>query len=199
MNKHKQNLPYTLALRTPSNFRKFLSACNRKLSRVCRSFEPLATAHLTIKFLGHSSDYLNDEKIIELLPEIYEVSKNYLPLSIFVRGFSTFTYGNNKNSVIFLKVMPNEQLENFHNEICEVFAKRFEIFPHADQENFEPHITLSKDIFSEKTELIEKLLTRSKKMAKRRLKLDDLVVMSANRLFPVQAEIDRPLICPPVK
>lgn len=195
----QKSLPFTLAFRVPHDFRKFISACNRKLSEVCRSFEPIETAHITVKFLGHSSDHLNEDSIIDYLPAIYATAKKYLPLSIYVRGFSTFQYEKNRNSVIFLKVMPNEKLNRFHQEICEVFSDAFDIFPHADQENFEPHLTLSKDLYPGKDQQIARLITRSHKMAKRLLKLDDLVVMSPNRFFPVQSQINRPLICPPVR
>jgi 2'-5' RNA ligase len=176
-----------------------MSACNRKLHEVVRSFEPPDMWHLTVKFLGHSSENLNDEAIIDLLPELYDLTKKYLPLTIYIRGFSTFTYKNNRNSVIFLKVMPNKALIEMHYEICEKFSDRFIFFDHADKDNFEPHITLSKDLYKGKDEKIERLVARSRKMAKRRLKLDDLVVMSPTRLFPVTKEINRPLICPPVK
>jgi 2'-5' RNA ligase len=196
---NQKSPPYTLAFRIPADFRKFISACNRKLKEICRSFEPPAMWHLTVKFLGHSSEHLNDETILTRLPEIYEVAKKYMPLAIYVRGFSTFSYKGNQNSVIFLRVMPNQQLINLHNEICEVFSDDFQVFPHADHDNYEPHITLSKDLYDNKTALIEKTVARSKKMAKRRLKLDDLVVMSPNRLFPVTDDLSEPFICPPVK
>lgn len=195
----QKSLPYTLAFRIPLEFRQFLASCNRKLGEICRSFEPPETSHLTVKFLGHSSEYLNDETIIDYLPQIYEAAREFLPLNIYVRGFATFDYENNKNSVIFLKVMPNEQLTKLHNKICEEFSRQFETFPHADLDNFEPHITLSKDLYREKEQKIARLISRSKKMAKRRLKLDDLVVMSPTRLFPVVENVTLPLICPPVK
>ena len=196
---NQKSLPYTLALRVPLSFRKFISACNRKLGEVCKSFEPIETAHITVKFLGHSSEHLNEESIIEYLPKIHRIAEKYLPISLFIRGFSTFQYEKGKSSVIFLKVLPNQQLINFHNEICDVFADAFEVFPHADQENFEPHLTISKDIKPGQDNKIDKLVARSHKMAKRMLKLNDLGVMSPNRLFPVTTDITLPLICPPVK
>lgn len=195
----QKSLPYTLAFRVPQSFRKFISACNRKLGEVCRSFEPVETAHITVKFLGHSSEHLNEERIIEYLPAIHEIAQKYLPMTLYFRGFSTFQYEVGRNAVIFLKIMPSAALNAFHHEVCEVFADTFEIFPHADQHNFEPHLTLSKDLHQNKNLQIARLIARSHKMAKRMLKLDDLVVMSPNRLFPVQSEVSLPLICPPVK
>lgn len=156
-------------------------------------------AHMTVKFLGHSSDHLNDETIVDYLPKIHEIARKYIPISLYVRGFSTFNYEGNRNSVIFLKVLPNKKLTLFHNEICEVFSGAFDFFPHADQENFEPHITISKSLYPNIHQKIEKAVSRSRKMAKRLVKLNDLVVLSSCRMFPVVESVTLPLICPPVK
>ncbi len=195
---NNRNLPYTLAFRVPTNFRSYLSACQQKLKAVCNSFEPPETAHLTVKFLGFSSDFLNDQRIIELLPEICRMASKYLPLKIYVRGFETFRYAEGRATVVFLKVLPCAALQELHNEVCERFSE-FELFPHADRDNFQPHITLSKDLDPTKEQLLQKLIVRSRKMAKRHLKVGDLVVMTPNRMFPVQADIREPLICPPVR
>lgn len=195
----QKSLPFTLAFRVPLNFRRFIAACNRKLSEVCRSFEPVETAHITIKFLGHSSEHLNEETIINFIPYIHEIARQYLPISVFVRGFSTFSYEENRNSVIYLKILPNHRLENLHRDICQACSWAFDAFPHAELHNFEPHLTLSKDLVSGKNQLIQRLVARSNKMAKRMLKLDDLVILSPNRMYPVVASINLPLICPPVK
>ncbi len=196
---NQKSLPYTLAFRVPLDLRRFIAACNRKLSEVCRSFEPIETAHVTIKFLGHSSNHLNEETVIGYLPEIHRIAWKYMPLNIYLRGFSTFQYDAGRSAVVFLKVLPNVQLALLHREICEKFAGVFDIFPHAEQENFEPHLTLSKDVFSEKSQQIARIVARSHKMAKRMVKLNDLVVMTPSRLFPVVSEISSPLICPPVR
>ncbi|NCB40012.1 MAG: 2'-5' RNA ligase family protein [Erysipelotrichia bacterium] len=197
-NEHCKNLPYTLAFRVPVCFRSFLSSCQQKLKSVCNSFEAPETAHLTVKFLGFSSDFLDDARIIELLPIIHRIALKYLPLKIYVRGFDTFSYAEGKSTVIFLKVLPSAQLNAFHHEICSSFAE-FEIFPHADRDNFQPHITLSKDLKHNHTEQMQRIILRSRKMAKRHLKISDLVVMTPNRMFPVQAEISEPMICPPTR
>ncbi|MFZ5952618.1 MAG: 2'-5' RNA ligase family protein [Candidatus Rifleibacteriota bacterium] len=196
---NQKSLPYTLAFRVPLDLRRFIAACNRKLSEVCRSFEPIETAHITVKFLGHSSDHLNEETVIEYLPEIHRIARKYMPMTLYLRGFSTFQYEEGRSAVIFLKVLPSARLTSLHHEICDKFAGIFDIFPHAEHENFEPHLTLSKDVFSEKSQQIARIVARSHKMAKRMVKLDDLVVMSPSRLFPVVSEITTPLICPPVR
>lgn len=193
-----KNLPYTLAFRIPVSFRDYLAGCQHKLTNICNSVEPPETAHLTVKFLGFSSDFLDDKRIIKLLPEIYRIAQKYLPLKIYLRGFDTFKYGEGRANVIFLKVMPCEALIALHNEICDHF-EQFELFPHADKDNFQPHITLSKDLIHSREQQLHKILLRSRKMAKRHLKVSDLVVMSPNRMFPVMAEIPEPLICPPVR
>ncbi|MBU1106827.1 MAG: 2'-5' RNA ligase family protein [Candidatus Riflebacteria bacterium] len=203
MNAHKhensdRSLPYTLAFRVPSCFRGYLASCQQKLTTICNSFEPPENAHLTVKFMGHSSGYLDDEKIVELLPQIHRIASKYLPLKIYLRGFDVFRYEHGRITVVFLKVMPNQRLNAFHHELCENFAE-FETFSHADKENYQPHITLSKDLKPDNEKQIMRLVSRSHKMAKRHLKIDDLVVMSPNRLFPVTADQSTSLICPPVK
>lgn len=193
-----RNLPYTLAFRVPVSFRSYLAACQQKLGRVCNSYEPPETAHLTVKFLGFSSEFLDDDRVIELLPEIYRICSRFLPIKIYMRGFDVFTYAQGRATVIFLKVLPCPALIELHNLVCERFSE-FEIFPHADRDNYQPHITLSKDLRPGSEEQLQKILLRSRKMAKRHLKVSDLVVMTPNRMFPVMAEIPDPLICPPVR
>lgn len=194
-----KNLPYTLAFRMPAAFREFFCNCQKKLSGVCASFEPYESAHMTVKFLGFSSEFLDDDKVIELLPMIHEIASRYLPLKIYLRGFGTFSYAEGRSTVVYMKVLPNDQLKRFHHELCDRFAE-FDFFPHADKENFLPHITLSKDICTNMTDRLNRVVSRSNRMAKRHLKIDDLVVMTPFRMFPVtRLKTDGPLICPPVK
>ncbi|PKL42056.1 MAG: hypothetical protein CVV41_16540 [Candidatus Riflebacteria bacterium HGW-Riflebacteria-1] len=193
-----RSLPYTLAFRVPLSFRSYLSACQQKLTTICKSFEEPESAHLTVKFLGRASGYLDDDKIIELLPQIHRIASKYLPLKIYLRGFDVFKYEHNRITVVFLKVLPNARLSAFHHELCEQFEE-FDTFQHADKENYQPHITLSKDLIPDNEQQIMRLVSRSRKMAKRHLKIDDLVVMGPNRLFPVTDDLSAPLICPPVK
>jgi len=100
---NNRNLPYTLAFRVPVSFRGYLSACQQKLVQVCNSFEAPETAHLTVKFLGFSSDFLDDARIVELLPEIHAIAAKYLPLKIYMRGFELFRYAEGRATVVFLK------------------------------------------------------------------------------------------------
>ncbi|GAB4282687.1 MAG: hypothetical protein Kow0029_28400 [Candidatus Rifleibacteriota bacterium] len=196
---NNKSLPFTLAFRIPSSFRRYISTCNRKIIGVCRSLEPLDTAHLTVKFLGHSSEFLNENTITNYIPKIFAISRKYVPLTLRIRGFSTFSYEEKGSTVIYLKVMPNEKLLAFHNEICESFKDAFISFPHAEGENFEPHITLSKNLLPNKEKQIERIVARSKKSARRILRLEDLVILSPNRMYPITKNITSPLICPPVK
>jgi len=203
MNAHKhdsenRSLPYTLAFRVPLSFRSYLTACQQKLTGICNSFEAPESAHLTVKFMGRATGYLDDDKIIELLPQIHRIAARYLPLKIYLRGFDVFRYEHNRITVVFLKVMPNERLHALHHELCEKFDE-FDCFEHADKENFQPHITLSKDLKPDNEDQIMRAVSRSRNMAKRHLKIDDLVVMGPNRLFPVTDNLTVPLICPPVK
>ena len=193
-----RSLPYTLAFRVPLSFRGYLAVCQQKLTTICNSFEAPEEAHLTVKFLGRASGYLDDDKITELFPQIHGIAAKSLPLKIYLRGFDVFRYEHNRITVVFLKVLPNQWLNAFHHELCEQFAE-FDFFKHADRENYQPHITLSKDLIPDNENQIMRLVSRSRKMAKRHLKIDDLVVMGPNRLFPVTDDLSAPLICPPVK
>ncbi len=193
-----RSLPYTLAFRLPLSFRNYFMTCQQKLADICQSFEPPELAHLTVKFMGHASGYLDDGKIIELLPQIHRIAAKYLPIKIYLRGFDFFKYDHNRITVIFLKVSHNDRLYALHHELCESFAE-FDTFQHADKENYLPHITLSKDLKPNNERQIIRLVSRSRKMAKRHLKIDDLVVMGPSRLFPVTDDLTGPIICPPVK
>jgi 2'-5' RNA ligase len=116
---NSKNLPYTLAFRLPAAFRDYFATCRQKLAEVCNSFEPAELSHLTVKFLGFSSEFLDEKKIIELLPLLYEMTRKYLPLKIYVRGFDTFTYASGRSTVVYLKVLPNEKLSALHHELCD--------------------------------------------------------------------------------
>lgn len=192
-------LPYTLAFRTPLKLRGYLNTCHKRLAGICRSFEAIENSHITLKFLGYSSSLLDDEKIIRLLPEIRALAQNYMPLRAYIRGFDTFEYQDAKSPVIFVKVLLNSQLEQLHNEICVKFATHFDFFEQADGKNFLPHITISKDMRPEKRRVLDRVIYRSKKNAKRRIKLNDLVIMTPTRLYSVIPGYESHLICPPVK
>ena len=193
------NLPYTLAFRIPVKFRSYLATCHRKLSSVCQDFEPPEIAHITVKYLGQSSDYLTDKRVVSFLPRIAELVKEFIPLSIYVRGFDTFYYEEGRSPVIFLKVLPNEKLLKLHQTICEEMGNEIDIFPHADGENFQPHITISKHLIPGAQRKLNRIIFRSKRGKKRMLKLYDMVVFSPNRMFHVSKEQHKNLICPPVK
>lgn len=192
-------LPYTLAFRTPLELRGYLHTCHKRLAGICQSFEAIENSHITLKFLGYSSTLLDDEQIIKLLPDIQAVARNYMPLRAYIRGFDTFDYHDSRSPVVFIKVLLNDQLESFHHEICESFASHFDFFEQADGKNFLPHITISKDVRPEKTRALERVIHRSKKNAKRRIKLNDLVIMTPTRLFSVIPGDESHFICPPVK
>ncbi len=193
------NLPYTLAFRIPISERPFIRSCQRKLNGLFHNFVPSENTHLTVKFLGHSKEFFDEDALIELIPEIARIAKKHIPLKIFVRGFDLFHYEEGKSPVIFLKVMPNDKLMAFHNELIETLGKKIQTFDFADASNYQPHITLSKNMLIGSERKLSKVIYRSKKGKKRLIKLDDLVVLTPNRMFPVSENLKSPFICPPLK
>lgn len=170
----------------------------RKFSDICETLEIPANAHVTLKFLGHSSEYLTEKRILGFIPEISEIANKFTPINVYVKGFSTFTYDAGKSPVIFLKILPNDKLSKLHKTICENFKDRVDYFPHADGENFQPHITISKNLKSGKEKKLAQIISRGHKMKKRMIKLSDLVILTPNRMFHVTKEPDFSNICPPI-
>jgi hypothetical protein len=83
--------------------------------------------------------------------------------------------------------------------LIETLGKRIQEFDFADGINYQPHITLSKNILPGSERRLDRIIYRSKKGKKRMIKLDDIVVLTPNRMFPVSENIKSPIICPPSK
>lgn len=192
------NLPFTLAFRVPRKAIGILASYQTKLFGICKSFECPYDAHITVKFLGHSSDYLTQETILQFIPDIYKIAKRFVPIGVYLKGIETFEYEEGKSPVIFLKIMPNKKLNDFHQAICDELGDRIDLFPHADGVNFHPHITLSKKLRSKQKKKLDKIIHRSKKAKKRLIKLEDLVILTPNRMFHISETPDFSMICPPL-
>lgn len=192
------NLPFTLAFRLPRKAVSILKSYQSKLQKICDSIEDPFTAHITVKFLGHSSDYLTKERVIGFIPEIYRIAKRFVPIGVYVKGIETFNYHEGKSPVVYLKILPNQKLLEFHKALCDELGDRIDIFPHADGENYLPHITLSKFLKPQYAKKLNTIIHRSKKAKKRLIKIEDLVIFTPSRMFHVSESPDFSMICPPL-
>ncbi|HOY68415.1 MAG TPA: 2'-5' RNA ligase family protein [Candidatus Ozemobacteraceae bacterium] len=187
-------LPYTLAFRLPAESRKLIAIWHRRLNGICSKFDPLDVAHLTVKYLGYPGDGMTERDVRNLLPRIAEIAQPFLPMKVFVRGLDLFSYEASKSPLVYLKVLPSRDLAALHEAIRNGLGKAIDAFPHADGENFKPHITLSKQIAGEDLDRLLQLIHRSHKSAKRMFKLADLVVFTANDVYQVLPNLSLPKI-----
>lgn len=161
---------------------------------MCSKFDPLDVAHLTIKYLGYSGEGMSEEDVHNLLPRIAEIAKPFLPMKVFVRGLDLFFYTAEKSPLVYLKVLPSKELSELHEAVRSGLGKAIDAFPHADGENFKPHITLSKQIWGNGTDRLRQLIHRSHKSAKRLFKLTDLVVFTPNDVYQILPHLSQPKV-----
>lgn len=178
-------LPYTLAFRLPAESQRLIAIWHRRLNGLCSRFDPLDLAHLTIKYLGYPGEGMAEQDVRNLLPRIAEIVKPFLPMKVFLRGLDLFSYAAEKSPLVYLKVLPSQELTELHEAVRHGLGKAIDDFPHADGENFKPHITLSKQIWPNDTGRLKQLIHRSHKSAKRMVKLTDLVVFTPNDVYQV--------------
>lgn len=186
----QSKLPFTLAFRLPSEALKLISCYHRKLNGLCERFDPIESAHLTVKYLGYSSPSFTEDDVFNLLPKISDISKKYIPLKIYIRGIDIFCHNEAEERVfylVYLKVLPNPELERFHADVMSSLGSAIDAFPHADGPNFKPHITISKGVPQNNVDRIKKLIVRSRKTCKRMYKMDELVVFTPTVTLPVRA------------
>lgn len=187
MEHNQGKLPYTLAFKLPSEAGNIISAYRRKLAGVCEKFEPIESAHLTVKYLGYPSPELSEHELVALIPEIARIARPFLPIKIFSRGIGFFEYDSPENRVVYLKILFNQTLMTMHERICKSLAKRIDAFTHAEGSNFTPHVTISKSLLPGRIETLNRLIFRSHKSAKRSFKLSDLVILTSGQtihIFP---------------
>ncbi len=181
----KNRLPYTLAFRLPEDNRRLIASFRRKLAGLCLRFDPLEISHVTVKYLGYSSPGMTEENVVGLIPRIREIAGRFIPLRVFVRGIDMFDKEPIVNPVVFLKILPCSELQAFHESVRSGLGKEIEDFPHADGENYLPHITVSKMVDRRKIEAIRRVIYRSRKCGKNSFKLTDLVVFTPLATYPV--------------
>jgi len=180
-----KKLPFTVAFLLPTGILRLLSLFHRKLAAYCLKFDEPETAHLTVKYLGYSSEKFPESHVIGLIPQIAEIARPFLPIDISIRGLDIFKQHAHADPVVFIKVLDCEKLFLLHLALQRGLGNSIDKFPHADGENFKPHITLSKKIDLQKIEPLKKIIFRSKKMAKRHFRLEKLALLTPEAIFPI--------------
>ena len=187
----KTNFPYTLAFKLPPDCQSLIAAFHRKLSRVCEGFAAPEIAHVSLKYLGYSGPTMTEEAVISMIPRIREIAAPFLPIRIFIRGLALFGSASEANQVVFLKVMPNEQLFALHEAITNGLGGAIDSFPHTDGQNYRPHVTLSMQIRPNLQRGLERIVNRSRQAAKRQYKLRNLVLLTPQQELPVFPEFQQ--------
>ena len=178
-------LPITVAFLLPEECFQLIALYRRKLAGSCLRFDELETAHLTVKYLGYCSPSFSERHVAHLIPRIAELTKSFVPMNIAIRGIDLFETHPDSSPVVFLKVLSCGQLSAMHEALRLGLSKEIEPFPHADGENYIPHITLSKNIDLRRQETVKKLIFRSKKTAKRHFTLSELVLLTPTAIHPI--------------
>jgi len=96
-------------------------------------------AHITIKYLMYHKRESNKD-IRELIPELKEISKRYLPIKISVKGIKIGT--KYKDIGILLNFKSNKKIKDFHKEVLDKLKGKIDIFQEMDGANFSPHIAI---------------------------------------------------------
>lgn len=188
------SLPYTLAFRLPAESQRLIAIWHRRLNGLCSRFDPLDLSHLTIKYLGYSGEGMTEQAVRNMLPRIAEIAKPFLPMKVFMRGLGLFSYSAEKSPLVYLKVLPSTELTGLHEAIRHGLGKAIDDFPHADGENFKPHVTISKQILDNGKDRLQQLIHRSNRSAKRMFKLTDLVVFTPRDVYQVIPGFSSPRI-----
>ncbi len=189
MTEPKPKLPYTVAFMIPPEAVNLLVFWRKKVAPFCEKIDPLEVAHMTVKYVGFPSDTFREETVVSLIPRMAEIVAPYLPVRVSVRGLDLFDC--HAEPVVFLKVVSGGALAEIHEALRTRMAKEIEHFPHADGENYRPHITISKQIRHNQTDALRRLIHRSKKSAKRTFKLTQLVLLTPWDIYPILPKIGR--------
>jgi 2'-5' RNA ligase len=181
----KNRLPYSIAFYLPPEILGLMAIFRRKLADCCREFEPLESAHLTVKYLGFPVKDFSEAELLANLPRLAEIARPLLPLPIALRDLGTFREAPPCEPLVFLKVLSAEPLRELHERLREGLRHLAESFPHGDGANFKPHITLSKRLIPQSLRLLERIIFRSRKASKRRFLLNRLVLMTPAVVYPI--------------
>ena len=144
MRKYKmiERASYTVKLLVPGleavgeRYRSMLSGLLQKPTREHR-------LHLGLKYLGHEAEF-DDGYMLQFVPELRKCAAAYLPLEGAIQGIEGFWNSPQLPSkpIIFLRVLPNDKLQRFHNEIRLALENRVTTFSLAEGKYYTPHITI---------------------------------------------------------
>lgn len=183
MSDNKGKLPYTVAFMIPPDAVNLLVFWRKKLTPYCEKIDPLEVAHMTVKYLGYPSDTFREESVAGMIPRMARIVEPFLPVRVSVRGLDLFDC--HSEPVAFLKVVSGGGLREIHEALRTGLGRDIEPFPHADGDNYRPHITISKQIKHTHIETIRRLIHRSHKSAKRTFKLTHLVLLTPWDIYPI--------------
>ncbi|HNV70477.1 MAG TPA: 2'-5' RNA ligase family protein [Candidatus Ozemobacteraceae bacterium] len=189
MNDAKPKLPYTVAFMIPPEAINLLVFWRKKVAPFCEKIDPLEVAHMTVKYLGFPSETFREESVVSLIPRLAKIVAPHLPVRVSVRGLDLFDC--HCEPVVYLKVVSGGALAEIHDAIRVGLGKDIETFPHADGENYRPHITISKQIKHRQIDALRQLIHRSKKSAKRTFKLTQLVLLTPWDIYPILPLVGR--------
>jgi 2'-5' RNA ligase len=183
--KSPHRLPLTIAFFLPPEALRLMGLFKRKLQGLCAQFENYETAHLTVKYVGYLSEGFSESHAISLIPRIAEIARPLVPVNVAIRGIELFENDQGEAIVAYMKVLSGEKLVALHEAIRHGLGNAVEAFPHADGPQYRPHITVSKDLLPNRVPALQKMVLRSKKSAKRHLRLTELVFMTPTAIYPI--------------
>ena len=174
----KSSYPYTLAFKLPPDCQNLIASCYRKLSGVCEGFAAPNMAHVSVKYLGYPGPRFPESILPALISRIRELAHPFVPLKMSIRGMDCFENEHGEVHVVYLKVLPNQALQNLHETLLKGLGSAIDPFPHTDGENYRPHITLSLQIRPKKSVELRRIVHRSRKSAKRQFRLSQLGLLT---------------------
>jgi len=169
--------PITIRLLLPPSVYEIIETYQERIRPFVEDVNEIESAHLTVKYLGHEMNPKYTDGYMEsLIPEIRGIARKYLPIRVQIHGLSIWELrvkGYEGRYVVFLDILPNEELESLHDEIIEKLGDRIDYFELED-ENFRPHISLTYSGKSENLRDLERIVKKSKK--------DPIFTVEANKL-----------------
>ncbi len=188
---HPPSLPYTLGLLMPPAGKWLIRFWQRRICKYCLDMDRPAIAHLTLKYLGYRNHPDDDAAMVALIPEIAAIVRPYLPIPIDTKGLDLFWTDPEQDPVVFLKILDHRLLRTIHLELLHHLGPRIRLFPRADDVNYHPHITLSKRVKKQAVPNLLELMHFMRREPRRRIWLEELVLMTPERVHVVARANDR--------
>ena len=174
--------PITIRLLLPDSVHGIIRMYQERIKPFVEEVNEIESAHLTVKYLGHETEY-TDEYMESLIPEIREIARKYLPFTIQIHGLSMWELqveGYEGQYVIFLDVIVNERLQEFHDEIVKRLGDRIDYFKLEDGD-YRPHISLTYSGRKENLEQLKRIVEESKNNPVFTVEANELVMRLTGR------------------